>query len=73
VSARGAVARKPAGRGPGSSLTEAKLARDAEVCRELGGYPYDRGPGRPGWLPLAPNDRWADPTDSALPDLRAGE
>lgn len=40
---------------------------------ELGGYPYDRDPGRPGWFPLVPNDRWADPTDTAIPDMRAAE
>ena len=28
-----------------------------------GGYPYDQDPGRPGWTPILPNDRWADPYD----------
>jgi glucarate dehydratase len=35
----------------------------------LGGYPYDRDPGRPGWYPLIPNRDWADPTRSITPRL----
>ena len=38
----------------------------AELYRELRGYPYDRDPARPGWYPLIPNDRWADPADPAV-------
>lgn len=52
----------PDGPGLGVTLDRAKLAEYAELYRELGGYPYDRDPGRPGWYPLVPNDRWADPT-----------
>jgi glucarate dehydratase len=51
----------PDGPGLGVRLDRDKLARYAELYRELGGYPYDRDPGRPGWYPLVPNDRWADP------------
>jgi len=40
-----------------------KLRRYAELYKELGGYPYDQDPARPGWNPLVPNSRWADPTD----------
>ena len=40
-----------------------------ELYRELGGYPYDRDPGRPGWYPLVPNSDWADPTQSMTPRL----
>lgn len=51
----------PDGPGLGVRLDRQKLAQYAELYRELGSYPYDRDPGRPGWYPLIPNDRWADP------------
>ncbi|MGA8112551.1 MAG: enolase C-terminal domain-like protein [Actinocatenispora sp.] len=51
----------PDGPGLGVRLDRDKVARYAELYRELGSYPYDRDPGRPGWYPLVPNDRWADP------------
>ncbi|NUR70122.1 MAG: mandelate racemase [Hamadaea sp.] len=54
----------PAGPGLGVTLDRAKVAEYAELYRELGGYAYDRDPGRPGWYPLIPNDRWADPSES---------
>jgi glucarate dehydratase len=57
----------PGGPGLGVRLDPAKLARYAELYRELGGYPYDRDPGRPGWYPLVPNDRWADPGTELRP------
>jgi glucarate dehydratase len=57
----GAIA-VPDGPGLGVRLDRDKVARYAELYRELGDYPYDRDPGRPGWYPLVPNDRWADPT-----------
>ena len=68
--AGGAIA-VPDGPGLGVQLDRARLARYAELYRELGGYPYDRDPGRPGWFPLVPNDRWADPADGRVPDLGA--
>lgn len=52
----------PDGPGLGVTLDRDKVAEYAELYRELGGYTYDRDPGRPGWYPLVPNDRWADPT-----------
>jgi len=55
----------PSGPGLGVTLDRDRLARYAELYRELGGYPYDRDPGRPGWYPLIPNDRWADPEAGA--------
>lgn len=51
----------PDGPGLGVGLDHDKVAEYAELYRELGSYPYDRDPGRPGWYPLVPNDRWADP------------
>jgi glucarate dehydratase len=50
--------------GLGVRLDRDKLGRYAELYRRLGGYPYDRDPGRPDWYPLIPNTRWADPAVS---------
>lgn len=57
----GAIA-VPDGPGLGIELDRDKLAEYAELFRELGSYPYDRDPARPGWYPLLPNTDWADPT-----------
>jgi glucarate dehydratase len=48
--------------GLGVRLDREKLSRYAELYNELGGYPYDRDPGRPGWYSLVPNQSWADPS-----------
>ena len=58
-----AVPDKP---GLGVTLNRAKLAEYAELYRRLGGYPYDQDPGRPGWTPIVPNDRWADQHDDRI-------
>ena len=55
--------------GLGIALDRDKLARYHELFRELGSYPYDRDPGRPGWYPTVPNHDWADPERSMLPRL----
>ena len=55
----GAIA-VPAGPGLGVKLDRGKLAQYAALYRELGSYPYDQDPRRPGWTPLLPNTRWAD-------------
>jgi glucarate dehydratase len=57
-----AVPDKP---GLGVKLNREKLKEYSELYRRLGGYPYDQDPGRPGWTPIVPNDRWADPNDSS--------
>jgi glucarate dehydratase len=49
--------------GLGVTLNRDKLCEYSELYKRLGGYPYDQDPGRPGWTPLVPNDRWADPKD----------
>jgi glucarate dehydratase len=59
--------RVPAGPGLGITLDRNKLAKYERMYRELGPYPYDQDPGRPGWSPLIPNDRWADPRDDREP------
>jgi len=60
----------PDGHGLGISLDRDKLERYHELFRELGGYAYDRDPGRPGWYATVPNHDWADPTKSVTPRLR---
>jgi glucarate dehydratase len=62
--------RVPDAPGLGVTLDRAKLAQYHELFRELGSYPYDRDPGRPGWYPLVPNADWADPDDARPPRLR---
>ncbi len=57
--ADGAIA-VPTGPGLGVKLDRDKVAQYAALYRELGSYPYDQDPGRPGWTPLLPNTRWAD-------------
>jgi len=51
----------PAGPGLGVKLNREKLREYNELYQRLGGYPYDQDPGRPGWTPTVPNNRWADP------------
>jgi glucarate dehydratase len=53
----------------GVKLDRDKLGEYRELYRELGGYPYDQDPGRPGWTPVIPNDRWADPNDGRQPKM----
>jgi len=60
----------PTGPGLGVELDREKVRQYAELYQELGGYPYDRDPGRPDWYAMVPNERWADPTISLSPKLR---
>jgi len=60
----------PTAPGLGVTLDAEKVARYHELYKELGGYAYDRDPGRPGWYPLVPNADWADPGVSMTPALR---
>jgi glucarate dehydratase len=55
--------------GLGVRLDRDKMRQYAESYKELGNYAYDQDPLRPGWAPLVPNDRWADPCDSRTPRL----
>lgn len=67
----GAIA-VPEAPGLGVELDRDKLQTYAELYRSLGGYAYDRDPGRPGWYPLLPNTDFADHRDAAVPDLGLG-
>jgi len=66
----GAIA-VPVGPGLGVRLDRDKLTEYAELYRRLGSYPYDQDPLRPGWAPIIPNDRWADPLDARPPNIPA--
>jgi glucarate dehydratase len=55
--------RVPVKPGLGVKLDRDKLRRYSELYQRLGSYRYDQDPVRPGWTPIVPNDRWADPKD----------
>lgn len=59
----------PRGPGLGVTLDRDKLAEYHELFLRLGAYPYDQDPLRPGWAPLIPNTRWADPSDERIPAI----
>jgi glucarate dehydratase len=59
----------PSGPGLGIKLNREKMRQYSELYRRLGGYPYDQDPARPGWTPVIPNDRWADPNDDRCPKI----
>ncbi len=61
----------PTGPGLGVTLDRDKVAKYAELYKKLGGYPYDQDPLRPGWAPTIPNNRWADPNDARVPEMKA--
>ena len=54
----------PNGPGLGVTLDRERVGRYAELYKSLGGYAYDRDPGRPDWFPLVPNEKWADHRES---------
>jgi glucarate dehydratase len=51
----------PKGPGLGVELDRDKVGQYAELYKELGGYRYDRDPGRPDWYAVMPERRYADP------------
>lgn len=55
----------PKGPGLGVELDRDKVAQYAEHYREVGGYAYDRDPGRPDWYTITPERNFADPAASA--------
>lgn len=57
----------PTGPGLGVRLDYDKLGGYRELYKQLGPYPYDQDPLRPGWTPTIPNNRWADPNDTRRP------
>ncbi|MGH9838720.1 MAG: enolase C-terminal domain-like protein [Blastocatellia bacterium] len=59
----------PTAPGLGVKLNRDKLAEYHELYQRLGSYPYDQDPLRPGWTPLVPNNRWADPADGRTPEI----
>jgi glucarate dehydratase len=61
----------PTAPGLGVMLDRDRMARYHELFLRLGPYPYDQDPLRPGWAPLIPNTRWADPADGRVPHVPA--
>ena len=61
----------PTAPGLGVRLDRERMARYHESFLRLGPYPYDQDPLRPGWAPLIPNTRWADPADARVPHVPA--
>jgi glucarate dehydratase len=59
----------PTSPGLGVKLDPEKVRQYHELYLEMGGYAYDRDPGRPGWYPIVPNTRWANPELSLRPEL----
>jgi glucarate dehydratase len=57
--------------GLGVRLDREKLERYSRLYKELGGYPYDRDPGRLDYYPLVPKQHFANPEVSLNPDLYA--
>jgi len=66
----GAIA-VPLAPGLGVKLDRDKVAEYRELYLRLGSYAYDQDPLRPGWTPTIPNDRWADPSDTRVPEIPA--
>ena len=66
---RGGAIRVPDAPGLGVELDREQVEQYHALFKELGGYPYDRDPGRPDWFPLVPNDQWADHRRSLSPKL----
>lgn len=64
----GAIA-VPTAPGLGVKLNRDKLREYSDLYRRLGGYPYDQDPGRPGWTPILPNERFADPKDDRFVEV----
>jgi glucarate dehydratase len=61
----------PQGPGLGVEVDREKLRSYAEYYREIGGYPYDRDPGRPQWFSIWPETRFADPSVKFAPTVFA--
>ncbi|MGH9328701.1 MAG: enolase C-terminal domain-like protein [Terriglobia bacterium] len=59
----------PVSPGLGVRLDRDRTAEYHEAYKRLGPYPYDQDPLRAGWAPTIPNSRWADPSDSRLPEI----
>ena len=57
----------PKAPGLGVEVDREKVRHYAELYRELGGYTYDRDPGRPDWYAVIPETRYADPAVKTAP------
>jgi glucarate dehydratase len=59
----------PTAPGLGIKLDRDRVREYHELFLRLGSYPYDQDPLRPGWMPLVPNQSWADPLDDRTPPI----
>lgn len=59
----------PSAPGLGVKLDRDKVEEYRELYLRFGSYPYDQDPMRPGWTPTIPNDRWANPLDTRVPEI----
>ncbi|HKG92448.1 MAG TPA: enolase C-terminal domain-like protein [Gemmatimonadaceae bacterium] len=66
---RGGSIAVPTAPGLGVRLDRDKVGEYHELFKRLGTYPYDQDPLRPGWMPLIPNQSWADPADARRPRI----
>ena len=66
---RGGTIAVPTAPGLGVKLDRERLAEYHNLYQRLGPYAYDQDPLRPGWIPLIPNQRWADPCDARTPEM----
>ncbi|MCP4383727.1 MAG: mandelate racemase, partial [Hyphomicrobiales bacterium] len=57
----------PDGPGLGIEIDRDKVSQYAEYFKEVGGYTYDRDPGRPDWYNIVPERNFADPALKAIP------
>jgi glucarate dehydratase len=62
----------PTAPGLGVELDRDKVAEYAELYREVGGYAYDRDPGRPLWVNISPERNFADPSAPRSAPVTAG-
>ena len=59
----------PSEPGLGVKLDPDRMAAYHDLYLRLGPYAYDQDPLRPDWIPLVPNQQWADPQDQRVPTM----
>lgn len=59
----------PKGPGLGVEVDRDKLTEYSEYFKSIGGYAYDRDPGRPDWYSRFPEENYADPRLKDCPKL----
>ncbi len=62
----------PTGPGLGIDVDRDKVEKYADYYKSVGGYQYDRDPGRPDWYATLPETRFADPALKSAPAIFGG-